>query len=155
MGRPNTVSQKVGLVCPSVFLFKCLFVWVLAWISAPHACLVPTEARRGWHGILELELKTVVSCYVGTGNPTQVPRNSGQRSNHWAVSAAQDCRNSCRWWMAAQSKVVVQINVASHFRYWGLSSRPAWPIIRALFLHIKELPLAMLFPRSRVIFIFI
>ena len=119
MGRPNTVSQKVGLVCPSVFLFKCLFVWVLAWISAPHACLVPTEARRGWHGILELELKTVVSCHVGTGNPTQVPRNSGQRSNHWAVSAAQDCLNSCRWWMAAQSKVVVQINVASHFRYWG------------------------------------
>jgi hypothetical protein len=58
------------------FLLHGSFVCMPA--SAPHACLVPTEAKEKASDALELELQTVVN-HVSTGNQTKVPWKTSQR----------------------------------------------------------------------------
>lgn len=51
------------------YMYECSF-WL--YVCAPHACLVPAEARNRASDPLELELQIVLSHHVGAGNWTQV-----------------------------------------------------------------------------------
>lgn len=55
----------------------CIRIYYM-YVSAPHVCLIFTEARKGDWDPLELKLQMVDSCHVGAGNK---PGTSGRAAS--------------------------------------------------------------------------
>lgn len=69
----ETLSLNPVSFCKTLFLFYYVYgCFVYMYVSIPHKCLVPREARR-WH-------ETAVSCHMGTVSATQVLRKGSQFS---------------------------------------------------------------------------
>lgn len=68
-----------------IYFYYTAFAWI--YLYAPHACLVPPEARRGYQIPLELELQITVNCHVGMGTKPRSSARTARVLNHWAISS--------------------------------------------------------------------